>query len=240
MRILLAGLIGLLLGAAAAAAVLYFNPLTHPDDTLRGTDGGVRLRYTTAESGTLAFTHGARLEQIEIRPPSIASLWESALAKTALAVLVMTDENDAAAALASRIAKVSPRTNPITSGVLLVDTWLITVPGNGTYFIESNSNLWPFLRDTVVDVGLLRRPWSEPREYRVTEGPDLSGAAAVTGATGLFRNATGTAVDTLRLDGLRQLAELSEPIEGVLELSLTARDSDGEAADALNVARENP
>jgi hypothetical protein len=240
MRLLFVWLFGLLLGILAGAAVLYVNPLTKPDDTaLAPIVGSVRLQYATAGPSALAFTHGTMLD-LDVHPSSMPTLFESALDKTALGVFVLAEESGSVAALASRTSKLSPLTNPVTRGIVLGDNWLVTVPGSGTYFIESESNLWPFLRDTVIDVGMLKRAWSGPRAYRVTIGPALGGAAIVTGASGAYLGAAGTAVDTLRIDGLSRLSELRNPIDGALEVELSAPEPELEFEETLDITLQSP
>ena len=245
MRLLVVWILGFALGISSGAAVLYFNPLAARARAVVALDEPQRLHYSVAGPAALALTHGMPLEQ-GIHPASMPTLFEAALAKAALGVFVIEDDSGVPVALASRLVKLSSKTNLVTRGLVLDENWLVTFPGSGSYFIESNSNLWSVLRDTVIDVGLFQQAWSDRRDYRVTVGPSLTGSATVTGATGVYRDAVGNAVDTIEVDGFERLDRWAEPIGGALDVSLSypqpeGRTELGDSGEApINVAREAP
>jgi len=216
MRWVLTWLLGLLCGIAAAAALTYLNPLlTGNSDDFAGT---ASLRYELGPD-TLSFAHGGGFDAYTT-PADVAQLWESTIADTAFAMFAMRDRADRAVAIASRMSRLSARTNPVTSGVVIADAWLVTVPGAGSYFIDAQENLWPLLRDTLVDVGLLRRAWSETRRYATTIGPDPSDVAVVTGATGRFVGIGGRASNAFAIDRFTGLRDIGEPLRGELSLDI--------------------
>ena len=85
------------------------------------------------------------------------------------------------------------------------DDWLVTISGEGSFFIRADSNLWPFLKETLIPVWYLDRPWQGPRNYRPTAGPGEGGSAIVAGATGRFANLEGTAVESYELSGFDKI-----------------------------------
>ena len=192
-------LLGLVIGAAGAGAVIYFNPLTNT----RAADSGssdLTLHYSLPGE-VLGFTLGEHA-----LPPGTAKVddgfWEETIARTALLGLVLNDADGKPAAVASRLLAGSAATDFLLSGVLVSDYWLLTFPNQGTLFLRANSNVWPLLKETLVPVWYFGRPWGGPASYRPTAGPGDEGAAVVIGATGRFVGLEGTAIEQYRLTDL--------------------------------------
>ena len=76
-----------------------------------------------------------------------------------------------------------------------MDYWLVTLPGQGTLFVRAESNVWPFLKETLLPVWLFDRPWRGRAEYRPTVGPNPGGAGEVLGLAGVFEGKSGSAVE---------------------------------------------
>jgi hypothetical protein len=93
-------------------------------------------------------------------------------------------------------------TNLLLRGVLLSDYWLVTLPGEGTLFVRAESNAWPVLKNTLVPVWYLERPWSGPAEYWPTVGPGTDKSGVVLGITGTFRGSEGTVVEHYEISTL--------------------------------------
>jgi len=125
----------------------------------------------------------------------VGSLWEETINRTAVLGLVLTDESGQPAAIASRLMAGSPTTDLLLTGVVLSDYWLVTLPGQGTLFVRSDSNVWPFLKEALLPVWLLDRPWRGPTEYRPTVGPNAGNTASVLGVAGVFEGKAGSAVE---------------------------------------------
>jgi hypothetical protein len=192
-------LLGLIFGAAAAGAVIYFNPLTETSAAFAESSG--RTLHYDLPGEVLGFTLGERA-----LPPGAANVgdgfWEQTINRTALLGLVLDDADDKPAAVASRLLAGSADTDFLLSGVLVSDYWLLTIPNEGTLFLRADSNVWPFLKKTLLPVWYFGRPWSGPSEYRPTTGPGAGGDAVVIGATGRFAGLEGTAVEQYRLTDL--------------------------------------
>ena len=140
-------------------------------------------------------THNGQ-SRLPLQPASIPELWESTIRDSMLSVVVLHDEADEPVGVASRVSQFSENTEMLTRGVLVDDDWLVTIPGEGSFFIRADSNMWPFLKETLIPVWYLDRPWSGPKNYRPTAGPSEEGSAVVTGGTGSFASVHGTAVET--------------------------------------------
>ena len=116
--------------------------------------------------------------------------------------LVLNDDSNQPAALASRLLSTSTETDLLLRGVLVSDHWLVTIPSEGTLFVHADSNAWPFLKETLVPVWYLEQPWSGPAEYWPTVGPGADESADVVGVTGSFRGSEGSAVERYEVTAL--------------------------------------
>jgi hypothetical protein len=207
---------GLIVGAIAAFALLYFNPLS--GERFAEVESTSLLSYELGPD-TLSFTHGDQLG-FDLQPDGIQALWEASIRRSMLGTFVLRDLEGNAVGIASRALKLSSLSNPLLSGIVAADHWLVTVPGEGSYFIESNENLWPLVRDTVIDVNLLRRAWSGTQQYELSIGPNGDGTAKVTGASGRFAGFSGTVVHSLELSEYEHFSQLQFPAKGQLRLDL--------------------
>lgn len=206
MKYLFVAIVGLVLGAALAGGVLYVNPLAERSAPMPNATDRV-LHYSLPDQ-VLEFAVGedARLFGQDTGDDS---LWEETIDRAAVLGLVLNDGSNQPAALASRLLSTSPDTDLLVSGVLVSDFWLVTVPGEGTFFVHADSNAWPFLKETLLPVWYLERPWSGPAEYWPTVGPGADDTATVVGVTGAFRGSEGSAIEhyeVTTLDRVRNLA----------------------------------
>lgn len=192
MKYLFVAVLGLLIGAALAGAAIYYNPFIEHAGTTPGAGDRV-FRYSlpdqllTAAVGEEALRGG--------RSSSVQGLWEETIDRTALLGLVLTDESGQPAAIASRMVAPSPDSDLLLKGIVLSDYWLVSLPGQGTLFVRSDSNVWPFVKQTLLPVWLFDRPWRGPLEYRPTVGPNAGSTAVVLGVAGAFEGETGSAVE---------------------------------------------
>jgi hypothetical protein len=174
MKYLLVAALGLLIGAAAAGAAIYYNPFTMTKSA--HLDVADRALHYSLPSEVLGFALGDA-----IMPPGTpkrdGSLWEETIDRTAMLSLVLDDAHDNPTAIASRLLAVSPRTDFVLSGVRVNDYWLLTIPGEGTLFLRAETNVWPFLKETL-PVWYLGRPWKGPSEYSPTARPSCSAPPA--------------------------------------------------------------
>jgi hypothetical protein len=211
-------LVGLIIGAAAGGAVIYFNPLT--GGSAPAAESTDRALHYDLPGEVLGFTLGEHA-----LPPGAPRVgdgfWEETIARAALLSLVLDDADDKPAAVASRLLAGSADTDFLLSGVLVSDYWLLTIPNEGTLFLRADSNVWPFLKETLLPVWYFGRPWSGPSDYRPTAGPGADGDAVVIGATGRFAGLEGTAIEQYRLT---DLDPASRSVAAVGELHLRIGD----------------
>jgi hypothetical protein len=192
MKYLFVAFLGLLIGATLAGTALYYNPFSvHTGAS--PTTGDRLLKYSLPDQVlTAAVGEDALLAH---RSPGVEGLWEETIDRAAVIGLVLTDESGQPAAIASRLMAASPSTDLLLTGVVLNDYWLVTLPGQGTLFVRSDSNVWPFLKETLLPVWLFDRPWRGPLEYRPTVGPNAGNTGSVLGVTGAFEGKSGSAVE---------------------------------------------
>ena len=199
MRYLFVAIIGLVLGAAGAGAALYYNPLAARSAPMPG--GTDRLLHYSLPDQVLEFAIGedARLFGQETGDDS---LWEETIDRAGVLGLVLNDRSNQPAALASRLLSASPDTDLLLNGVLVSDDWLVTIPGEGSFYVHADSNAWPFLKEKLVPVWYLDQPWTGPAEYWPTVGPGADDSAEVVGLTGSFRGSEGSAVEHYEITAL--------------------------------------
>ncbi len=202
MRVVLVTVAGFLFGCALVFVALYYNPFTADSGVIVSVNARV-LTYRSPFTEGLAVTHGGQ-SRLPLQPALIPALWESTIKDSMLSVVVLHDEDNVPVGIASRVSQLSERTEMLTRGVLVDDDWLVTIPGEGSFFIQADSNLWPFLRDTLIPVWYLDRSWQGPKSYSPTVGPADGGAAIVAGATGRFVNRHGTAVESYHISDFDQ------------------------------------
>ena len=198
MKHLLVTVVGIVLGAAAGLAVLYFNPLTTVPES-QDTAADRTLRYELPAQ-TLAFIHGERALL-----PGVAAggeqFWEETISRAALLALSLNDADGAPAAAASRLLQGSSDTDLLLTGVVVNDFWLLTMPGEGSLFLQVDTNLWPFLKSAFIPTWYFGQPWQGPSEYAPTVGPGPA-RAIVVGATGRYATLEGHAAEQYRLTTL--------------------------------------
>lgn len=199
MRYIFVAIFGFVLGVAAAGAVLYVNPLT--ERSAPPPNSAARVLQYSLPDHVLEFSVGedARLFGQDAGDDS---LWEETIDRAAVLGLVLNDADGRPAAIASRLMAPSPENDLLTSGVLVSDHWLVTIPSEGTLFVHASSNAWPFLKETLVPVWYFDRPWKGPAEYWPTVGPRSDDSALVVGLTGVLRGSEGSAVERYELAAL--------------------------------------
>jgi hypothetical protein len=216
MKYLIVALLGLFVGAALAGTALFYNPFTlHAGAT--PTPGDRVLKYALPDQVlNVAVGEDAMLAG---KPSGVEGLWEETIDRTAVMGLVLTDESGQPAAIASRLMAASPSTDLLLTGVVVSDYWLVTMPGQGTLFVRSDSNVWPFLKETLLPVWLFDRPWRGPAEYRPTVGPNAGDTASVLGVAGVFEGKSGSAVERYDVTAFSP-AQSSAAAQGELFLHL--------------------
>jgi hypothetical protein len=205
MKHLIVAIVGLVLGAAAGGGVVYFNPLAAKSAAQPHASDRV-LRYSLPDH-VLEFAIGEDARMFG-REPGQDSLWEETIARSAVLGLVLNDDTDRPAAIASRLIAPSADTDLLLRGVLVSDHWLVTMPGEGTLFVQADSNAWPFLKETLVPVWYFDRPWAGPVEYWPTVGPGAGDSGIALGIAGALRGSEGSVVEHYEISTLDREREL--------------------------------
>ena len=219
MKYLFVLLLGLVVGAILGVAALYFNPLTARGGEVPDAGSWV-LDYGSPISTGLTFTHGGQT-RLPVHPSGTPELWENTINKTTLSVFRVTGP-DGQAAVASRVSLPSERTDMLIRGVVVTDHWLITVPGEGSLFIDSDMNVWPFVKRDLLPVWYLGRTWRGPHNYLPTLGPGLDRSGIVQGATGRFAEREGYAREEYRMS-VFNTQRGPEQFEATLHIDLPER-----------------
>jgi hypothetical protein len=222
MRLVLTTALGFVAGVALVIAALYLNPLTEDAGIAEDTNARV-LAYGSPFVYGLAVTHSGQ-SRLPLRPDSIPELWETTISDSMLSVVVLHNSDGSAVGVGSRVSQFSETTQMLTRGIVVDDNWLVTIPGEGSFFVNADSNLWPFLKETFIPVWYLDRPWQGPKRYQPTAGPGLDGRAIVTGATGRFAEAHGSAVESYQVHSFPQPGDPGD-IEARLYLQLGNRET---------------
>jgi hypothetical protein len=217
MKYVIVTLLGALLGAACATAGLYYNPLTQVSEL--PPKESWTLSYDFPGGSTLALTHAGQLGLPHI-PTEVETLWEAAIADVVLNVLVLKDETGAPRAMASRISVPSQETDFLLRGFLVSEHWVVTVPGQGTLFVDGENNLWPFIKEAVIPVRYLWQEWRRPVRYPVTIGPTGGRTAEVIGVSGAFAGRGGSALESYELRRFNAAFGI-ESLHGTLAVALT-------------------
>lgn len=206
MKYLFVAIVGLVLGAAAACGVLYLNPLA--EKSAPPPNPAARVLHYSLPDNVLQFAVGEDARLLG-QDTGDDGLWEETIDRSAVLGLVLNDDENRPAAIASRLMATSGETDLLLTGMLLSDYWLVTIPGEGTMFVHASSNAWPFLKNTLVPVWYFERPFEGPAEYWPTVGPRLDDSALVVGLTGSLRGTEGSAVERYELDALDRERKLA-------------------------------
>jgi hypothetical protein len=191
MKHLIVALLGLVIGVAGAAAVLYYNPFSAGASDPPGS--GDRVFRYSLPGDVLEFAVGEDARRLGLAR-SGDELWEETIDRTAVLGLVLRDADDRPQAIASRLLSTSRDTDLLLHGFVFEDYWLVTAPGEGTLFVHADSNAWPFLKETLLPVWYFGEALRAPAEYWPTVGPEPDGGIAV-GLAGTFGGSEGRAVE---------------------------------------------
>lgn len=217
MKYLLISLLGGLLGAAAALALLYVNPLTAGAPEL---DRAARwtLVYELPGTDPAVWTDGGLLG-LPGRPAGIEQIWEQTIRRTGVGVYgLRAAPGEPPVAAATRISVPHPDSEFLLSGAILTDYWLLTIPGQGSLFLHLDNNVWPFIRQAWIP-RYLDRAWQGPITYSGTAGPGAGGAGLLLGADGQFTGLRAAAHEQIELTAFDRQ---HQRVIGRLELDIAA------------------
>jgi len=208
MKYLISLFLGMVVGAAALAALLYYNPFTAQNSLspLSVTDNElISLNYSAVAADTLVYTNDGE-SQVMPHPTKVLQLWEPPIRRTVAMATVLADSRNQAVGIGIKFSSDSESTSILNGKAIVDSVWHIYLPGRGSLFVEQNENYWSYLREIVVPAY-----WSSGDNWRgiwsgnITSGPGALGTARVVGGSGAF-----SGLDT---DGVESFAAKAYSVE---------------------------
>lgn len=200
MKYLVALMLGLVVGAAAFFALLYFNPLTANTrlSPLSVSDNQViTFNYSAVATDALVYTNDGE-SQVTPHPARVLQLWEPTVRRTDATAMVLRDSRNRPAAIGIKFSSDSESTRVLNGEVLVDSVWHVYAPGQGSLFVEQQENYWNYLRDIVIPAR-----WSSGNNWRgnwsssITSGPGALGTSRVVGGSGIFAGLESGGVESL-------------------------------------------
>ncbi len=233
MKYVLSLLLGMLVGAVIASALLVYNPLAGnrnltplavSDQTL------MQFNYSGVAEASIAYTNDGE-STTKPYPAKVLQLWEAPVRRTDAMMTVLSDARGRMVGLGIKYMSDSEKSNVLNGDAIVDSVWHIVVPGRGTLFVEQTENYWGFLRDVVLPAHLSSADsWKGNWNGNMTAGPGALGTAKVTGGSGEFAGRTAEAVEsrTAKAYSTRQGAVA---MDGRIMIELTQQEEQAFAAD---------
>lgn len=219
-----AGLVlGIVLGALAAATLLYFNPLAarNPLSPLSVSNNEIlSIGYSAVPKDSLVYTNNGE-SRVKPHPEKVRELWEAPIRHSEVLVTVVTDSRNNPAGIGIKFSSDSETTRIINGEALVDSAWHIHLVERGSLFVEQTENYWNFLRKIV-----LPAYWSSANHWKgiwngnMTVGPGALGTAAVHGGTGEFAGLESEAVEAVQATAY-SVSQGPVAMEGRLTIDVT-------------------
>ncbi|HJP05223.1 MAG: hypothetical protein CL799_12555 [Chromatiales bacterium] len=188
----LAIILGLVMGAVGALALLLNNPLQPSRPSISPTASVYDWRASEFHGASFGTAGLTRLPVGPRSQPFVAAGISTANA----AVLILTDADGQPAALATRITVLGETSDLLRSDIGVSSYTNIIWPNYGTLFLQSNENRWSLVRDTALTFAGI--PNSRAKEgFRISR---LAGVRDVIGGSGAFAKIGRRYVEELRWD----------------------------------------
>ena len=233
-RHLIALVIGVILGAVAAVALLYYNPLAARNrlSPLSVSDQEIiSLAYSAVAQDAIVYTNDGE-SRVHPHPVKVQQLWEAPVRRTDVLVTVLSDSRNNPAGIGIKFMSDSEHTRLINGEVLVDSAWHILLPERGSLFIFQTENYWNFLRQIVVPAY-----WSSGDSWKgswygnTTVGPGALGMARVWGGFGEFAGLDSEAVESISARAY-SVAEGPVAMEGRLTIEVAGR-AESQAAELV-------
>jgi hypothetical protein len=216
-------LLGILLGALAAATLLYFNPLAarNPLSPLSVSNNKMlSLSYSAVPTDSIVYTNNGE-SRVRPHPEKVRELWEAPIRHSEVLVTVIKDSRDDPAGIGIKFSSDSERTRVINGEALVDSTWHIHLVERGSLFVEQTENYWNFLRKIVLPAYLsAANHWKGTWNGNMTVGPGALGTAAVSGGTGEFSGLESEAVEAVQARAY-SLSQGPVAMDGRLTIDIT-------------------
>ena len=145
----LIGILGLILGIVAGAALLLFNPLM-----VRGPLAPLKADLVPDKSYRMDDYRGMSPDLVSLLRGGTRSgetaLAAPALANLRIAIIVLPAGNGRPAALAVKVSTLAEQNALWRAQLGTLDYWNLFWPGEGSVFASGYSNYWPLLQDRFV------------------------------------------------------------------------------------------
>lgn len=200
MRYLIALILGMATGGAAAVGLLYYNPITSQTalSPLSVSDQQqFSLNYSAVANHAIVYTNNGESRMLP-HPAKVLQLWEAPIRQTETLVTMLHDARNEPAGFGIKFSSRSERTRVLNGEALVDSVWYVYLPERGTMMIAQSENYWKFLRDIVVPAH-----WGSGNGWRgswhgtITNGPGALGTARVHGGSGMFLGLELEAIETL-------------------------------------------
>jgi hypothetical protein len=216
-------LLGIVLGAIAAATLLYFNPLAarNPLSPLSVSNHEIlSLGYSAVPTDSIVYTNNGE-SHVQPYPEKVRELWEAPIRRSDVMVTVVKDSRNNPAGIGIKFSSDSERTRLINGEALVDSAWHIHLVERGSLFVEQTENYWNFLRNIVMPAYLSSaNHWKGVWNGNMTVGPGALGTAAVSGGTGEFAGLESEAVEAVRA-GAYSVSQGPVSMEGRLAIDVT-------------------
>ncbi|MEE8236141.1 MAG: hypothetical protein V3R53_05045 [Gammaproteobacteria bacterium] len=190
------GILGILIGAGCAAALLLLNPFyPHIDPSGSVQRGPMNYDYSASEYRGIAMTPQSLL--------GISGMFgggggfpSDGIRHTAAAVMLLRNRDGQTAALAIKLSAVAA-TSQLLVGDLGIDSyWNVFWPNLGSVFLVGRENYWPVIRDVFIAGLRGEGPLPAGEKYSLTVRPEGRRVRGVLGSSGRFTGATGLFQDS--------------------------------------------
>lgn len=200
MKIIIAFVVGIALGLAAAAGLLYLNPLYAQNDPVPiNTDADWSLTLATDGhfGGALVHTHSDTLPLPRV-PTDVEELWHPAHKGVHAFVHAFENQAGEVIGVGVKFAAISEASRALPTKLLLDSDWNVLLPAAGSFFVSQTENYWPFARAVMLPAWKdKQRHWEGTFDGDTTVGPSGTLEAIMIGASGVLRGQRGVAKEAI-------------------------------------------
>lgn len=238
MRFLIALLLGITTGAAAAIGFLYYNPITSQValSPLSVSDQSqFSLNYSAVADHAIVYTNNGQ-SRMHPHPAKVMQLWEAPIRQSEALVTLLRDARNQPAGFGIKFSSRSERTRVLNGEALVDSVWYVFLPDQGTMLIAQSENYWNFLRDIVVPAHWgAGNGWRGSWHGTITNGPGALGTARVYGGSGAFVGLESEAIESLTAKAYSvELGPVA--MDGQLTIELPRQDVELENSTANSVS----
>jgi hypothetical protein len=213
MRVLRWFLLGVVLGAAAFAALVFYDPLlvAHPRVAPLVTTGsrGERLESFLIEApgDGIAVTSGGKLALAPF-PPAIALFTEPRIEKGLALLAKVRDGSGEVIGYASEL-ELFTETDLSRGDVVWNTDWTLVIPARGALFLHQQEHSGELYTKVIGPTLASGEDWVGDWTVLTTVGPQPDGRGLVVGGTGEFAGARGSFVEVDRLTRFTPKGEMT-------------------------------